>query len=139
MLTVVKFFRNLRNSNRNPLISRTLLKIAHINRDWDGEQPLDNEIWLVKIVAETHHGKPQGCFIVDPIDKVNIQEDLLHLPPTLFSMKKVHDTPNGQCILLVTPAKPDSLWILPKSHKRILAKNNGAYAVVVDHGGAVWF
>jgi len=135
MLTVVKFFNNPQWHNPNKLISRTLLKIATVNWAWRGDRPQHWELWLVKIVSETQHGEVGGMFIVDPIVKLNPDTDMAHLPPTLYDQEIKDD------VLIITPHYPDPghYWMLPKDHRRDMATKHKAYAVVVNHGGTIWW
>lgn len=133
MLTVVKFIPNVsKPANPNQLVSRTLLKIAQINRTWTGTYPKALELWQVRIVHETQHGRNRGCFIVDPIVKIDA-EAAISLPPTLFAHTVLDH------VVIVTPKYADQYWLLPKTHKQHLAAEHDAYAVVVNHGGNAWW
>ena len=134
MRTTIKFFKNPHENARSKLISRTLLKLAKVNRDWPGTHPQHQELWHVRIVDEMHHGKSKGFFIVDPINRVQ-DTSLIHLPPTMFN-DELH---NG--VLVITPkiTQEDTYWILAKDHKKMLARKHNTYAVVVNQGGNLWF
>lgn len=136
MLTVVKFFRNPKVGDANWLISRTLRKITLINRSWvsaNGVSPADEQLWLVKLVAESNHGQNKGAFICNPIVWVKPNE-IIHLPPTMFDEIQMVDG-----MLVITPTEQGRYWLLPKDHKEHLAKKYNAYAIVVNHGGRYWF
>ncbi len=136
MLCILKFFENTNykdkkgsSDNENEVISRTLLKIAVVSRHYRQKHPelmpKHGELWKCRIVKEISSGKNRGCFIVEPVQKVDDQS-ILHLIPGWYDEKLV----NGR--LLVIPRKRDTNWILPLTHKRIMAEERGAYCVIVQ-------
>ena len=134
MLCILKFFGNDKKSadesdNENEVISRTLLKIAVVSRHYRQKHPelmpKHGELWKCRIVKEISSGKNRGCFIIEPLEFVN-DKDILHLIPGWYDSKVV----NGR--LLIIPRKKDTNWILPLTHKRIMAEEQEAYCVIVQ-------
>lgn len=133
MICILKFFENTSykgESTDNEVISRTMLKIAVVSRHWrdkNGNEamPKHGELWRCKIVKEINSGKNKGCFIVEPITKVGDKE-ITHLIPGWYDSKAV----NGR--LIIIPRKTHVNWILPLTHKRIMAEEHGAYCVIVQ-------
>jgi hypothetical protein len=136
VLCILKFFENTNykdkkgsSDNENEVISRTLLKIAVVSRHYRQKHPelmpKHGELWKCRIVKEISSGKNRGCFIVEPVEKVD-DKSILHLIPGWYDEKLV----NGR--LLVIPRKRDTNWILPLTHKRIMAEERGAYCVIVQ-------
>lgn len=135
MEAILKFFENTNykndkgQGNENEVISRTMLKIAVVSRHFrqkHGEDKMPNhgELWRCKIVKEINSGKNKGCFIVEPLSKVDDQS-LTHLIPGWYDDKLV----NGR--LIIVPRKQGVNWILPLTHKRIMSEERGAYCVIV--------
>lgn len=134
MLCILKFFGNdkkatTEGSNENEVISRTLLKIAVVSRHYRLKHPelmpKHGELWKCRIVKEIESGKNKGCFIIEPLEMVT-DKDILHLIPGWYDSKVV----NGR--LLIIPRKKDVNWILPLTHKRIMAEEQEAYCVIVQ-------
>jgi len=137
MLCILKFFENTNykdkkgsgGDNENEVISRTLLKIAVVSRHYRQKHPelmpKHGELWKCRIVKEISSGKNRGCFIIEPLEKVD-DKQILHLIPGWYDDKVV----NGR--LLIIPRKQNTNWILPLTHKRIMAEERGAYCVIVQ-------
>lgn len=134
MLCILKFFENTNyksptTTNENAVISRTLLKIAVVSRHYcqkhPDRMPKHGELWKCRIVKEIHSGKNKGAFIVESLEKID-DKSIIHLIPGWYDDKLV----NGR--LLVIPRKRDTNWILPLTHKRIMAEERGAYCVIVQ-------
>lgn len=137
MRCILKFFENTgykgkkspNGENENEVISRTLLKIAVVSHYYSQKHPeampKHGELWDCRIIKEKESGKNKGCFIVEPIKKVD-DKTILHLIPGWYDEKLV----NGR--LLIIPRKRDTNWILPLTHKRIMAEERGAYCVIVE-------
>jgi len=132
MITILKFFTNdgkQENTLKNDIISRTLLKIAVISKYYieknPDKVPKQGEIWRCDIVKETCSGKSKGCFIVEPIEKIN-EKDIIHLIPGLFYRKLINKR------LIIIPKKPELNWILPLTHKHLMVETDGAYCIIVQ-------
>lgn len=137
MLTLLKFHNNP-EKGENSVISRTLLKAAVIDRRWkpkpDQEIPgtsesftKEGEFWKVRIVRDTAPGRIAGCFIVEPLCKVLI-DDIVHLIPGMYT-----DTIEKGLVIL-HPSQVAN-WILPLENKKLIAKQHAAYAVIICLGG----
>lgn len=129
---VLKFFANTREG-APPIISRTLLKIAVVSKNYleaGKNLPKAGEIWVCRILKETHPGVNSGCFIVEPETLLRAQDedgdgDVTRLYPGSYTTEVL----NGRVV--VTPKHP-GLWMLPLEHKRTLAEQHRAYCVIVD-------
>lgn len=129
---ILKFFKNDR-PNAPSIISRTLLKIAVVSKQClasDTQCPKAGEIWVCRIIKETHPGMNSGCFIVEPERVLRAQDedgdgDVGRLYPGSYDVEVL----NGRVV--ATPKHP-GLWMLPLEHKRLLAEQHRAYCVVVD-------
>lgn len=135
MITILKFFENTNKNNNddNDVISRTLLKIAVVSRHYKLQatniMPKHGELWRCKIVKEISSGINKGCFVVEPIE--NLEEDsIVRLVPGFFCKKVV----KGR--LIIFPNKPGFNWILPLTHKKIMAEEFGAYCLIVQLDGS---
>tara|TARA_Y100000815_G_C13093048_1_gene406406 strand:+ start:29 stop:514 length:486 start_codon:yes stop_codon:yes gene_type:complete len=134
MEAILKFFENTSHKpsgspDGNEVISRTLLKIAVVSRHFRQKHgpdavPKHGELWRCTIVKEIKSGQNKGCFIVEPLQKVD-DNSLTHLIPGWYDVKLV----NGR--LLIYPRKQGINWILPLTHKRIMSEENKAYCVIV--------
>ncbi|MFA5750084.1 MAG: hypothetical protein WC895_02595 [Candidatus Shapirobacteria bacterium] len=137
MLTIIKFHLNT-DKGPNTIISRTLLKTAVIDRQWKPEDEnnipgvteqfeSDGELWKVKVLRDTASGRVAGCFIVQPICKVE-PDEIVHLIPGLY------ETENYNGLVVLTPNKAAN-WMLPLENKKLIAQTQKAYAVIVRLGG----
>jgi len=126
MYTVVKFFANYDRKSQNPLITHSLLKIGFIKKGIPHTVEHD-EFWTVRILKETSPGRAQGCFLLEPIQKIE-KSDILRLLPNTFSIREN----NG--ILYISPMKrKDGYWIVPLIQRKMLAAEYKAYGLVVEH------
>lgn len=138
METILKFITNTKDSEagaasgKNYVISRTLCKIAVISKfvlDAKSREllPAPGEMWRCRIVKETQPGMNAGCFIVEPIYKVD-ENDIVKLVPGTFTTALVDKK------LIVRPKQDysGSSWIISLHHKRILVAEHKAYALIVD-------
>lgn len=132
MITILKFFENSNKSDGdtdNTVISRTMLKIAVVSRHYKNQPgvtlPKHGELWRCRIIKEISSGINKGCFIVEPIEPLK-EGSIARLIPGLFCKKLV----KGK--LIVYPKKVGHDWILPLTHKRIMAEEYKAYCVIVQ-------
>jgi hypothetical protein len=138
-VTLVKFFKNEQNSTDNKVISRTLLKVALIDKNWQSvtdngtprDYPQAGEFWKVRILKETCVGMVRGCFIVEPIEKIG-EDSIVHLVPGMYD----EQVSNG--VLVVVPRDQNVNWILPLPHKKYAAATKNVHAVVIILGGNAW-
>lgn len=129
METILKWFKNKKMGDTNELISRTLLKISVISRYRTKEtdvSPHFGELWRCRIIKEMGSGTSRGCFIVEPLEKVE-ENQILHIAPGMFYKKLVKNR------LIIVPKQDwhGHACILPLQHKHIMAETYGAYAVIV--------
>lgn len=132
MKVVLKFYKNERPDSPE-IISRTLLKIAVISKNTYASKtniPVHGEIWLCRIVKETKAGLNSGCFIVEPQERLRAEKeegdgDVGRLYPGSYTS----EVRNG--LVIVRPKHPGN-WMLPLEHKRTMAEQESAYAVIVD-------
>ena len=128
-ITVCKFYENPQatEDTENKVISRTLRKIAVVDRRWKpdcGKRfPKDGEFWKVKVVHEFGRAM-KGCFLVEPLHKVHEHEFRTLIPGTYTV-----EAEDG--LVVVTPTNP-GYWILTIQHRDMLLQMYKAYAVIVD-------
>lgn len=70
VLALAKFHHNQDLDSSNKMITRTLGKFGIISKTYTGEQPKEDEFWIVKIVNNIRPEEHQGCFIVEPLKKI---------------------------------------------------------------------
>lgn len=126
-ITICKFYTNPSPSeNDNALISRTLLKVAVIDRRWTptyGQKPRDGEFWQVEVVREFGEAM-KGCFLLHPLARIHSSEVRSLIPGT-------YDIEEESGLVVITPHNPGS-WVLPLPHRKLLATKYDAYAIIVD-------
>lgn len=71
VLALAKFHKNQDNDSNNKIITRTLGKFGIISNSYSGEQPSEDEFWIVRIVNNIKPDEHKGCFIVEPLKKVD--------------------------------------------------------------------
>ena len=134
-VVIIKFHENQDRNNRNTILTRTLGKFGVISTAWyngkrDDEVPRASEFWKVKIIKEVQVGQRNGCFILEPLEKLpNGAEDVDKLLPGFYTQEYYNS------ILIIRPKaglqshrnKPN--WMLPLAIKKELA---GVYATIVD-------
>lgn len=130
--TIVKFYGNHleHRSNRNRLISKSLLKTLLIDEHWLADHaaraPKNGEFWLVDVVHETCAGEKRGAFLAHPLRKVEYDQ-IRKLLPGMFE-EAWHG--EGDARLLVLEPKVGGVdWMLPLLHR---VRIKGAYAVIVS-------
>ncbi len=119
---IVKLFENTsrKDITDNSLMTRTLGKIAVLNKDYKLEeikQPAHEEFWRCKIIKETKPSQNKGCFILNPIKYID-QKDIFKLVPGIYDEYEENGT------LLITPHQKDLEAILPLTIKRNLKRVN---------------
>jgi hypothetical protein len=130
--TLCKFYENHEEhrSERNRLISKSLLKLVMLDQTWldSGPKhvPADGEWWIVDLVHETRPGEGRGCFLSHPIRPVRY-EDTTRLLPGMF--KETWHAGTGRTALLVLePLTGGVCWLLPQRHRNQI---RGVHAVLV--------
>lgn len=137
MWCICRFFANPRADDQNPLISRTLGKVAFIDHAYLGPKPQEGEFWLSDVVSETKASKVGGCFLVEPFQKV-AYEDLVPISPLSCTVNQVFSS-----VLTIDPVRTETPertlipWILTLNHKSKLLRPD-ITAVIVNLGGSWW-
>jgi len=149
VLTVLRFFQNDSDPQeivkrlprfRNNVVSRTMGKVALVFQR-EGippkAEPKPEEFWICDIVTETHPSEPAGCFLVDPLQRVE-HRSLVLVTASSCTLTKVHRT-----ILLAEPielAHNGQLipWFMPLARKRELLVRDDVVAVITSLGGHFW-
>lgn len=128
-ICIVKFHENQDTRNRNKIITRTLGKFGVVSTAWykdkrPDQHPQAGEFWKVKIIKEVGVGTEQGCFVLIPLEKTDVQ-DLDKLLPGFYRESFYHN------VLIITPNKAlnGSNWILPLAIRKNI---QGVYSVIVD-------
>ena len=106
--TIVKFFQSEGTPNHpSTLMTRTLGKFGYVDKDYKNAEnyPVDGEFWVVQIVREAKSNTNTGCFILEPIRKINIEETI-KLVPGLYTEEAIGN------VLLIKP-KNKGNWIFP--------------------------
>lgn len=137
MEVILKFFVNKNVSEGEAeVISRTLGKIAIVSRAYierhrqnpkHNPMPDDQEFWRVHIVKELQPGKRAGCFLVQPIEKVEV-DSLLHLAPGMYHI----ESRKNALYVLPNPEYQGRNCIMPLEHKHVFAGRMSAYCTIVD-------
>jgi hypothetical protein len=126
--TVVKFYNNTKVDDSNTVITKTLLKVGVVDSQWrkaiNGaiEEPRDGEFWKVDVVRETNPGQPRGCFVLQPLAKVE-SEELSRLVPGMYT----EELRGG--VLYIYPKHKNINWILPLKLKQ--GMRDRCYAAIV--------
>ena len=126
--TIVKFYNNTKVDDSNTVITKTLLKVGVVDSQWCKavkgavESPNDGEFWRVDIVRETNPGLPRGCFVLQPLSKVDV-EGLSRLVPGMYH----EELKEG--VLYVYPKHKNINWILPLKLKQ--GMRDRCYAAIV--------
>jgi len=141
MLTIVKFHRRQSPSGAqpgHPVITSTLGKKGLIDIHWkpsEGEAaPADQEFWYVQILRETRLGENRGCFILQPVSKIDVG-NLRKLLPGFYREEWAGPE---KSTLIIHPTEDGVPWLLPLDLKKAIFKNRGYSAIVVKLGGEYW-
>lgn len=117
---LVKLFENTtrRKNDQNKLITRTLGKVGVLNKELKSDlEPQAGEFWKCRIVKETNPGQNTGCFILEPVELVQVDK-LLKLLPGMYEEIEESGT------LLISPKNPGHCYILPLGIKKNLKRVN---------------
>lgn len=109
-IVIAKFFNNAQ-PNYNSVVTRTLKKIGVVDRNLKNEIQ-DGEFWKVKILKEVCENQTKGCFILQPIEKVN-SPSIVRLVPGMYEEFEENE------ILFILPKLSGYNYILPLDIKRI--------------------
>lgn len=137
MEVIVKFFPNeTTKEGEAPLISRTLGKVAIVARAYmerarvnpkHHQMPGPQEFWRVLIIKELQKGQRAGCFLVQPMERVD-EDSLLHLAPGMYVMEKR----GGVLVVTPNPEYQGRNCIMPLEFKHMYAAQSGTYSTLVD-------
>lgn len=132
IITVVKFYDNPHKNSKNKIITRTLLKIGVVDTRWltrnnnKKEFPKADEFWKVKIIKELEDGIAKGCFLLEPIEKIE-EDDFTILLPGMYEEKIINNK------LIIEPKTEKKInWVLPVSVKKTMKEKN-IYATIIKH------
>lgn len=112
---VVLRFQYGNRGSRNPVVSRTLGKLAVVSHAYEGPSPQPGKFWLCSIEREIGTiGK--GCYAVVPIREVPFDQIMRLVPGT-------YDTEiwDEQQTIVCEPKLP-GMWLMPFNLKRYLLK-----------------
>lgn len=112
---VLKFHYGKRGSV-NPIISKTMGKVAVISHAYQGAMPQPGTFWICRIDKEiSNPEKKTGCFIVTPIRFVTI-ESVKKLLPGMY------DEEIRNHMVICRPKVPGICWLMPFSIKKYYIK-----------------
>jgi hypothetical protein len=134
MKTVVQFLVNNKGSakTKNGLYTRSLRKIGVVDSRSDRAQsPKPKEHWLVEIVRENLSDDGNGCFILKPLERVDITpgSTLLHGD---YEMSVVGDS------VILTPHDDSKPWVMSDDAKVSILEETKTRSCVISHGGPLW-
>jgi hypothetical protein len=124
---IVKFFPG---QQEGVLIAKTLGKVAMIARNRRGAgypQPKAEEFWRCRILKEVQEGKPSGCFLLEPVARVQ-EPDVLRLLPGMYTSS----VQVGRMLVTPNPEYRGRPAILPLDHKHAFSARDHAYCLLVD-------
>ena len=111
---VLRFHYGHRGS-QNPIVSKTMGRIAVINYAYEGPMPQPETFWLCKVDRNIDFSTSKGCFVVTPIYQVP-NDKVMRLIPGAFDKEVV-----GRHVVC-KPKIPNLYWIAPFSIKRSFIK-----------------
>jgi hypothetical protein len=117
---VLKFHYGKRNSV-NPIISKTLGRVAVIGHGYMGPMPQAGSFWLCRIERELKSSKSEtgGCFVVVPLQEVSLDK-IVKLVPGAYEAQPVDNT------LFCIPNVSNFFWIAPFSIKKFYLNKDKA-------------
>lgn len=119
ILVVLKFHYGKRGSV-NPIISKTMGKVAVISHAYRAQMPQNGSFWVCRIDKEiSNPERKTGCFIVTPVQPVQI-EDIKKLLPGTYDV----EIRNNRVVCL--PKVQGILWLMPFSIKKYYIKSDKA-------------
>jgi hypothetical protein len=118
IFVVLKFHFGKRGSV-NPIISKTMGRVAVINHAYQGAQPQDGTFWLCRL-DRGHQGQgTNGCFVVTPVRQIPLEKIVKLIPGT-------YDTTISGSTVVCKPKLPNHYWIAPFSVKKWYIKKDKA-------------
>jgi hypothetical protein len=119
MLVILKFHYGKRGSI-NPIISKTMGRVAVINHTYQAAMPQPGTFWLCRIDKEISNPEKQsGCFIVTPVREIPI-DDIRKLIPGAYDIEIRNQ------IVICKPKVPEIYWLMPFSIKKYYIKKDKA-------------
>lgn len=108
ILTLAKFHNNPDQDSQNKVITRTLGKYGVISSKYKGVMPTTEEFWIVRIIKNIKPNLTQGCFVLEPVKKVDYHKDIGKL------LKGMYDSVDGSVLSIVTPKEEfkHNIWQL---------------------------
>lgn len=119
MEIILKFHYGKRGSV-NPIISKTMGKVAVINHAYQSQMPQAGSFWVCRIDKEiSNPDKGTGCFIVTPVREVKIDQ-IKKLIPGTYDIEVRNKT------VICKPKVEGVLWLMPFSIKKYYIKKEKA-------------
>lgn len=127
VLTLAKFHHNQDLDSNNRIITRTLGKFGIISRLYEGELPKEDEFWLVRIVKNNKPEEHQGCFIVDPLKKIEYATQVGKLVKGMYE----EVASENKQLVFIKPLErfENSVWQLTLEDRKIY---NGKSVIVIQ-------
>lgn len=116
---VVLRFHYGKRGSVNPIISKTMGRVAVISHSYQGTMPQPGTFWLCEIEREIGNEKPNGCFVVVPVKEVKI-ESVMRLVPGTYQTE-IHGS-----TVVCRPMVEGHYWIIPFSLKKYFIKEGKA-------------
>lgn len=113
---VLRFHYGHRGS-QNPIVSKTMGRIAVINYAYEGPMPQPETFWLCKIDRNIDFSTEKGCFVVTPLYQIPVDK-VMRLIPGAFDKEVM-----GRHIVC-RPKIKNLYWIAPFSIKRGFIKDH---------------
>jgi len=113
--TIAEFHLNKDQDSQNKVISRSLGKFGLIDNSYEGEYPKQEEFWLVKIKNNIRPELAQGCFILDPILKVDFTTEVGKLVSGMYKTEEF-----GPALVIITPNEEykGKFWQIPLEERK---------------------
>lgn len=108
-----------RRGSVNPIISKTMGRVAVISHAYEGAMPQPGTFWLCKIEREFGLGQPNGCYVVRPVREVPLENIVKLIPGT-------YDTEIKGSTVVCRPKVENHFWIVPFSIKKFFIKKDKA-------------
>ena len=117
-VVILKFHYGKRGSV-NPIISKTMGRVAVINHSYEGAMPQAGSFWLCRIDGERKGQHTSGCFIVTPVRVVGIDQIVKLIPGT-------YEVEVQGSNVICRPKLAAHYWIAPFSIKKFFIKKDKA-------------
>ncbi len=119
MTYVVLKFHYGRRGSVNSIISQTMGRVAVINHAYQKEMPQSGSFWVCRIDREITSANSKGCFVISPIEKIDIKK-ILKLVPGAYEVE-IQGTN-----VLCKPKVSGRFWIAPFNIKKSYIKKEKA-------------